>query len=57
MITHKLTELMGRDTLLVVGDRHILAQGKHDELLRTSQLYQTLWSYYLGEDTESAHRP
>lgn len=43
MITHKLTEARKAELILFLEDGKIIAQGTHDELLKTCTPYRELW--------------
>ena len=43
MITHKLTGMQDADQIIVLDKGKIVAQGKHDALMHTSELYTQLW--------------
>lgn len=46
MITHKLTEAQHADQIVVIAEGQVVAQGTHNELLRSCPLYQKLWKAY-----------
>jgi ATP-binding cassette subfamily B protein len=46
LITHRLSQIRWADHILVLEDGKIIAAGKHDELLRTSEPYRRIFSRY-----------
>ncbi|HCH24490.1 MAG TPA: ABC transporter ATP-binding protein, partial [Oceanospirillaceae bacterium] len=42
IIAHRLATVMHADRILLMAEGRIIAQGKHDELLEQSELYQRL---------------
>jgi ATP-binding cassette, subfamily B, bacterial len=46
LITHRLSQIRWADHILVLEDGRIIAAGKHDELLRTSEPYRRIFSRY-----------
>ena len=53
MITHKLTEVQDVDQILIIADGQVIAQGTHDELLQSCELYQQKWLAYTNPDSAS----
>lgn len=49
MITHKLTEIIDADLIVVLEKGAVSAQGSHQELLKSCSLYQKLWKAYQQE--------
>ena len=54
MITHKLTEAQYADKIIVISKGRAIAEGRHEDLLNTCDLYQKLWSAYNTQ--ESPHQ-
>ncbi len=52
VIAHRLSTIVGADRILVVDDGHIVAEGRHDELLAAGGLYEAL--YRTQPDVEDA---
>lgn len=46
LITHRLSQIRWADHILVLEDGNVIAAGKHDDLLRTSELYRRIFSRY-----------
>ncbi|MGL4609399.1 MAG: ABC transporter ATP-binding protein [Trueperaceae bacterium] len=46
MITHRLSQIRRADKILVIHNGELVAGGKHDELVRTSELYQRIFTRY-----------
>jgi ATP-binding cassette subfamily B protein len=53
IITHRLHTIRTSDLILVMKDGEIVAQGKHDELLKTSKDYRKVFGMHL-EDAKTA---
>ena len=47
MVAHRLSTIMFADNILVVRDGKIDAQGTHEELLQSSELYQNMWQAHI----------
>jgi len=52
IIAHRLSTIAGADRILYMQDGRILAEGKHEELLKTCEPYQTLASMEKANETE-----
>ncbi len=51
VIAHRLSTIVDADKIFVVKDGNLVAQGKHEELLRDSSLYARMWeSHIAGKD-------
>lgn len=50
MITHKLIEAQYVDTIIVLDEGRVIAQGTHNELLITCALYKKLWTAYSAQN-------
>lgn len=53
VIAHRLSTIIGADNIVVVNNGNIEAQGTHDELLKTCQLYQDMWRAHIGSRDEA----
>jgi subfamily B ATP-binding cassette protein MsbA len=49
-VAHRLSTIMGADRILVLDKGKIVAQGKHDELLRASPLYAKLYEMQFSDE-------
>lgn len=47
MIAHRLSTTMYADQILVVKDGKVNAQGTHEQLLQSSELYQNMWQAHI----------
>jgi ATP-binding cassette, subfamily B, bacterial len=56
VIAHRLSTVRGADRILVLEAGTIVAQGRHDELLRISPLYQRLCGELIESDTPMPSR-
>jgi ATP-binding cassette subfamily B multidrug efflux pump len=50
IITQKISTAMEADKIILLEEGKILAEGKHDELLRSSSLYQQIFKSQFGEE-------
>lgn len=48
VIAHRLSTITGADNIAVVQDGRILAQGRHEQLLRTCPTYHEMWQAHMG---------
>jgi len=46
LITHRLSQIRWADVILVIDHGELVAQGKHEDLLRTSQHYRRIFARY-----------
>jgi ATP-binding cassette subfamily B protein len=46
LITHRLSQIRRADKVLMLDGGELVAQGTHDDLLETSELYQRIFSHY-----------
>ena len=47
VIAHRLSTITGADQIIVVKDGTILAEGKHEELLKKCSLYNSMWKAHM----------
>ena len=47
MIAHRLSTIVHADKIIVIDKGVVQAQGTHDELLKTSALYQSMWASHI----------
>jgi subfamily B ATP-binding cassette protein MsbA len=50
VIAHRFSTILSADTIVVMERGKIVAQGKHDELLRSSEIYRQLYTRQIGHD-------
>jgi ATP-binding cassette subfamily B protein len=55
VIAHRLSTVHSADLILVMDKGHIVASGKHEELLQTSPLYQNIYHQQLKMGTGHEH--
>ena len=48
VIAHRLSTIITADNIVVVNAGRIVAQGKHQELLKISKLYKGMWKAHIG---------
>ena len=48
IIAHRLSTITGADNIAVVQDGKIEAQGTHEQLLKSCELYQQMWQAHIG---------
>lgn len=53
VVAHRLSTIKNADNIVVLKDKHILAQGKHDQLLEDCRLYKDMWLAHIGVKTQS----
>jgi ATP-binding cassette subfamily B protein len=51
VIAQRISTVMRADLILVLDRGQIVARGRHDELLETSEIYAEIYSSQLLEDT------
>lgn len=54
MIAHRLSTIVHANKIIVLNHGEIEASGTHEDLLRTSIIYQELWSAHMGIHTGKA---
>lgn len=50
IITQKISTAMEADTILLLDNGRVLAEGSHEELLQTSDLYQKIYASQMGKE-------
>jgi ATP-binding cassette subfamily B protein len=48
VIAHRLSTIMYSEKILVIDEGEIVADGTHDELLKSSKLYSNMWNAHIG---------
>jgi ABC-type multidrug transport system fused ATPase/permease subunit len=48
VIAHRFSTIVAADVIVVMNNGRIIAQGQHEELIRTCRLYQSLYETQLG---------
>ncbi len=48
VIAHRFSTIVAADVIIVMNNGRIIAQGRHDELIRSCRLYQSLYETQLG---------
>ena len=51
LITHRLSQIRWADHIVVLRKGRVVAQGRHDELLRVSQSYRHIFDRYASADS------
>ncbi len=52
LITHRLSQIRWADHIVVIKQGRVVAQGKHEELLRISDAYRRIFARYEAESTD-----
>jgi ATP-binding cassette, subfamily B, bacterial len=52
LITHRLSQIRWADHIVVLKQGRVVAQGKHDDLLRNSDAYRRIFARYEGTSTD-----
>jgi len=55
VIAQRISTVMSADQILVLDKGQIVSQGKHEELLETSEIYADIYCSQLIDDTEKEH--
>ncbi|MCI6273463.1 MAG: ATP-binding cassette domain-containing protein, partial [Coriobacteriaceae bacterium] len=50
VVAHRLNTVRGASKIVVMDKGRVAAQGTHDQLIRESPLYRTLWRRFNGEE-------
>jgi len=45
VIAHRLSSIKNADTIYILKDGNLIDEGKHSDLIKTSEEYQSLWKY------------
>jgi len=48
VIAHRLSTIAHADNIIILNNGQINAQGTHEELLKNSKLYQSMWNAHIG---------
>ena len=51
VIAHRLSTIVAANTIYVIEDGSVVAQGGHDDLLRECKLYSSMWEAHTGAST------
>ena len=51
-VAHRLTTIQDYDRILVIGNKHILAEGTHEELLQNCDSYRRMYNALSEDDDE-----
>jgi len=54
LITHRLSQIRWADRILVLRQGELVAQGSHEELLRSSEAYRRIFAQYFDEQAPAA---
>ncbi|MBA2668081.1 MAG: ATP-binding cassette domain-containing protein [Trueperaceae bacterium] len=57
VIAHRLSTVVGADRIVVIDDGRVVAQGTHDDLLRSDGLYRDLYRTQFRHDTPGTSAP
>lgn len=55
VIAHRLSTIKNADRIFVINSGEIQADGKHEELLDTNNLYKNMWLAHIGAKNWSAN--
>jgi ATP-binding cassette, subfamily B, bacterial MsbA len=50
VIAHRFSTIVAADVIVVMNNGRIIAQGRHEELMRSCRLYQSLYETQIGHD-------
>ncbi|HRL12901.1 MAG TPA: ABC transporter ATP-binding protein, partial [Aggregatilineales bacterium] len=53
LITHRLSQIRWADHIVVLRNGHVAAQGKHEDLLASSEAYRRIFARYEGGDSST----
>jgi ABC-type sugar transport system ATPase subunit len=51
LVTHRLSQIRWADHIIVIKNGEVVAQGKHDDLLESSQAYRRIFARYESRET------
>ncbi|MCU0466628.1 MAG: ATP-binding cassette domain-containing protein, partial [Anaerolineae bacterium] len=49
LITHRLSQIRWADHIVVLKNGQVVAQGKHEQLMESSEAYRRIFAHYEGE--------
>lgn len=50
VVAHRLGTVKNANCILVMNEGYLVAQGQHNDLLKSCEIYRTLWQNYASED-------